>query len=96
LPPLPQRITFQVALEHAPGMLGRVTTAIDELGAEVVATDRTKQQRHVTFRDITIEVRDEQHAEEVAAELVELEGWSCSPSATRSSPPTTAARSASR
>ncbi len=74
MPPLPQRITFQVALEHAPGMLGKVTTAIDELGAEVVATDRTKQQRHVTFRDITIEVRDEQHAEEVAAELVELEG----------------------
>jgi malate dehydrogenase (oxaloacetate-decarboxylating) len=74
VPPLPQRITFRIALEHAPGMLGMVTTAIDELGAEVVATDRRSQQRHVTFRDLTVEVRDEQHAEEVAARLAELDG----------------------
>jgi malate dehydrogenase (oxaloacetate-decarboxylating) len=74
LPPLPQRITFRVALENAPGMLGRVTTAIDTCGAEVVATERTNEQRHVVFRDLTVEVRDEEHADEVAATLVELEG----------------------
>jgi malate dehydrogenase (oxaloacetate-decarboxylating) len=74
VPPLPQRITYRVAVEKAPGMLGRLTTAIDELGAEVVTTQRTTEQRHVVFRDVTVEVRDDHHADEVAAALVDLEG----------------------
>jgi malate dehydrogenase (oxaloacetate-decarboxylating) len=74
VPPLSQRITFRVALEKVPGMLGRVSDAIDACGAEVVATDRTNTQRHVVFRDLTIEVRDEDHADEVAATLVDLDG----------------------
>jgi malate dehydrogenase (oxaloacetate-decarboxylating) len=73
VPPLPQRITFRVAIERAPGMLARALEVLEEHGAELVATERTSQQRHVTFRDLTIEVRDEHHAEEVAAALVELD-----------------------
>jgi malate dehydrogenase (oxaloacetate-decarboxylating) len=74
VPPLPQRITLRLALENAPGMLGRVTSAIDDRGADVVATERVEEQRHVVFRDVTVEVRDEDHADEVAAELVDLPG----------------------
>ncbi len=74
MPPLPQRITYRVAVEKSPGMLGAMVTAIDRSGAEVVATARTSEQRHVVFRDVTVEVRDEIHADEVAATLVELEG----------------------
>jgi malate dehydrogenase (oxaloacetate-decarboxylating) len=74
VPPLPQRITYRVAVEKSPGMLGTVVTAIDHSGAEVVATTRTSEQRHVVFRDVTVEVRDEEHADEVAATLVDLEG----------------------
>jgi malate dehydrogenase (oxaloacetate-decarboxylating) len=74
VPPLPQRITYRVAVEKSPGMLGTVVTAIDHSGAEVVATARTSEQRHVVFRDVTVEVRDEEHADEVAATLVDLEG----------------------
>jgi malate dehydrogenase (oxaloacetate-decarboxylating) len=74
LPPLSQRITLRLALENAPGMLGRVTGAIDEHGAEVLATERVEEQRHVVFRDVTVEVSDDDHADEVAAAMVELPG----------------------
>ena len=74
MPPLTQRMTYRLALENAPGMLGRVTSAIDASGAEVVATERTDEQRHVIFRDVTVDVRDEAHGDEVAATLVDLEG----------------------
>jgi malate dehydrogenase (oxaloacetate-decarboxylating) len=74
VPPLTQRLTFRLALENAPGMLGRVTTAIDACGAEVVATERTDEQRHVVFRDVSVDVSDESHGDEVAATLVDLEG----------------------
>ncbi len=74
MPPLPQRITLRLALEHAAGVLGRAMLAIDEVGAEVVATERLEEQRHVVFRNVTVEVRDDGHADEVAAALVDLEG----------------------
>jgi malate dehydrogenase (oxaloacetate-decarboxylating) len=67
-------MTYRLALENAPGMLGRVTSTIDDCGAEVVATERTDEQRHVVFRDVTVEVRDEAHADEIAATLVDLPG----------------------
>ena len=74
MPPLPQRITYRIAVEKSPGMLGRVTDAIEDLGAEVVDTLRTSQQRHVVFRGVTVAVRDDVHSDEIAARLVELEG----------------------
>ena len=74
MPPLSQRLTYRLALENAPGMLGRVTSAIDACGAEVVDTERTDEQRHVVFRDVSVDVRDEAHGDEVAATLVDLEG----------------------
>ncbi|MFP4634846.1 MAG: NAD-dependent malic enzyme [Nitriliruptoraceae bacterium] len=72
MPPLPQRITYRLAVEKAPGKLGDVVAAIEAQGAEVVATQRTVQQRHVVFRDVTVEVRDEAHGDTVAATLVDL------------------------
>jgi malate dehydrogenase (oxaloacetate-decarboxylating) len=74
MPPLTQRVTLRVALENAPGMLGRVSTAIDDCGAEIVSTERVEGQRHVIFRDLTIDVRDEVHAEEVAAAVHAVPG----------------------
>jgi malate dehydrogenase (oxaloacetate-decarboxylating) len=74
VPPLNQRLTYRLALENAPGMLGRVTSVIDACGAEVVDTERTDEQRHVVFRDVSVDVRDEAHGDEIASELVDLEG----------------------
>jgi malate dehydrogenase (oxaloacetate-decarboxylating) len=67
-------MTYRLALENAPGMLGRVTSAIDARGGQVVATERTDEQRHVVFRDVSVDVRDDDHGDEVAATLVDLAG----------------------
>jgi len=72
VPPLPLRITYRVALDRSPGALVAVVAAIEERGAELVGSTTTSQQRHVAFRDLTIEVRDGVHADEVAAALVDL------------------------
>jgi malate dehydrogenase (oxaloacetate-decarboxylating) len=74
VPPLPQRITLKIAVENAPGMLAQVTAAVDEAGGEVSATERTDARRHVIFRDVTVDVRDETHAEEVAAAVHAVDG----------------------
>ena len=74
MPPLPQRVTLRVALENAPGLLARVSHAIEQCGAEIVATERVEGQRHVVFRDFQIDVRDEDHAEETAAAVHSIEG----------------------
>ncbi|MBW3619884.1 MAG: NAD-dependent malic enzyme [Actinobacteria bacterium] len=71
---LTERVTLRVALENAPGMLGRVSTAIDDCGAEIIATERVEGQRHVIFRDLTVDVRDEHHAEAVAAAVHAVPG----------------------
>ena len=72
MPPLPQRITYRVAIEVAPGMLASIATAIEERGGDLVAMERTSEQRHVTFRDLTVTVRNDVHADEIAAALVDL------------------------
>ncbi len=74
MPPLPQRITFRLAIRNRRGMLGQVTTAISDVGASVQAIQRTGAQRHVIFRDVSIDVRDEAHGDEVAIALSEIDG----------------------
>ncbi|MFP4149493.1 MAG: NAD-dependent malic enzyme [Nitriliruptoraceae bacterium] len=72
MPPLPQRITYRVAIDRGAGAFAAVVQAIEDRGAEVVGTRTSELQRHVAFRDLTVEVRDAIHADEVAAELVAL------------------------
>jgi len=73
-PPLPHRITYRVALEKAAGKFAELSRAVDDLGAELIATQRTSQQRHVVFRDVTLGLRDDAHGEMVAARFMELPG----------------------
>ncbi len=74
MPPLPHRVTMRLAIENAPGMLARVTDAVESTGADLAGTERIESQRHVIFRDVTIDVSDVAHAETVAAALVDVEG----------------------
>ena len=74
MPPLQQRVTLRIAVENAPGMLARITDAIDGAGADVVSTERIEHKRHVIFRHVTIDVADESHAEEAAAAVHAVDG----------------------
>ncbi len=74
MPPLPQRITFRLAVRNRRGMLGEVTTAIDGHGGVVHAVQRTGELRHVIFHDVSVDVQDDVHGDELAVALSELDG----------------------
>ncbi|MGH3441264.1 MAG: NAD-dependent malic enzyme, partial [Nitriliruptorales bacterium] len=68
------RLTLRVALENLPGMLAKVTETVEERAGEVVAVDAVRAARHMVTRDVTVEVRDEAHGEEIAVALDAIAG----------------------
>ncbi|MFN2556312.1 MAG: NAD-dependent malic enzyme [Nitriliruptorales bacterium] len=67
-------VTLRVSLDNLPGMLGRVTKVIEELGAEISSIDAVRAHRNLVVRDITAQVRDDVHGDELAAAIDGLEG----------------------
>jgi len=51
-------LTLRVEIEHRPGMLGRVASAIGEAGGTIGAVDLVQVEREHTVRDITVETGD--------------------------------------
>ncbi len=51
-------LTLRVEIEHRPGMLGRVASAIGEVGGTIGAVDLVQVERDHTIRDITVETGD--------------------------------------
>jgi malate dehydrogenase (oxaloacetate-decarboxylating) len=51
-------LTLRVEIEHRPGMLGRVASAIGEAGGTIGAVDLVRVEREHTIRDITVETGD--------------------------------------
>ncbi|MBV9807759.1 MAG: NAD-dependent malic enzyme [Solirubrobacterales bacterium] len=51
-------ITLRVEIEHRPGMLGKVASAIGDAGGTIGAVDLVKADRGHTVRDITVETGD--------------------------------------
>ena len=51
-------LTLRVEIEHRPGMLGRVASAIGEVGGTIGSVDLVQVEREHTIRDITVETAD--------------------------------------
>jgi malate dehydrogenase (oxaloacetate-decarboxylating) len=51
-------LTLRVEIEHRPGMLGRVASAIGEVGGTIGAVDLVQVEHDHTIRDITVETAD--------------------------------------
>ena len=51
-------LTLRVEIEHRPGMLGQVASAIGEAGGTIGAVDLVQVEREHTIRDITVETGD--------------------------------------
>src|SRR5690242_10494456 len=51
-------LTLRVEIEHRPGMLGKVASAIGEAGGTIGAVDLVQVERDHTIRDITVETGD--------------------------------------
>src|SRR3954453_15512919 len=60
-------ITIRVEIEHRPGMLGRVATAIGEAGGTISTVELLAFESGHTVRDITVNTGGLEHAEQVVA-----------------------------
>jgi malate dehydrogenase (oxaloacetate-decarboxylating) len=69
-------ITLRCQIQNRPGMLGRLTTLIGELGGDIGAIDLVRADVGVLVRDITVRVQDEQHGEQIVAAIGTLPGIS--------------------
>src|ERR671917_76827 len=74
-------LTLRVRIDHRPGMLGRVATAIGEAGGTIGNIERVGLDRRHTLRDITLDAADEAHEHGIveavrAVEGAEVIGWS--------------------
>src|SRR5919201_1739425 len=67
-------LILRVEIEHRPGMLGRVATAIGDAGATIGAVDLISIQGEHTLRDITVDTAGEEHGRQVAAAVDAVAG----------------------
>ncbi|MBP1464637.1 ACT domain-containing protein [Candidatus Chloroploca sp. M-50] len=67
-------LTVRCQIDNRPGMLGRLTTRIGEVGGDIGAIDIVRAERNVLVRDITVRVQDEQHGETLIEELNAISG----------------------
>src|SRR5947208_12943218 len=64
--------TVRCKLANRPGMLGRLTSAIGDLGGDIGAIDIVSADQDQMVRDITVAARDEAHAGQIAERLTSL------------------------
>src|SRR3954449_1684390 len=62
-------LTIRVEIEHKPGMLGRVASAIGDAGGAIGSVDLVMVDDHHTLRDITVDARDPEHWDEIVAAI---------------------------
>src|SRR3954469_7960209 len=68
------RLTIRVRLEHRPGYLGRVTTAIGEAGGTIGSIDLIEVEAGCPLRDIAVDTSGGEHGERIVAAIDAVEG----------------------
>lgn len=67
-------LTLRVKIQNLPGMLGKLTSTIGEVGGDIGAIDIHGFEKDAIIRDITVKVRDGAHGEQLVNELKKLKG----------------------
>src|SRR5690349_20914199 len=69
-------ITARLQIDNKPGMLGKITTKIGDMGGSIGAIDmvRTEKGGGVLVRDISVDCSSEEHAESIRKGLQALDG----------------------
>jgi malate dehydrogenase (oxaloacetate-decarboxylating) len=67
-------LTLRVLIDHRPGMLGRVTTAIGEAGGTIGSIDLISLEAGHVLRDITVDTSGPEHGERVVAAVGAVDG----------------------
>jgi malate dehydrogenase (oxaloacetate-decarboxylating) len=76
LPSVSHSITLRLKFRNRIGMLGRVTSTIGETGGDIGAVDIVSADRTQMIRDITVNTRDESHAQLIVQKIRTLPGIS--------------------
>jgi len=74
LPSASNSITIRLEIRNRPGMLAKVTSVVGEEGANIGAIDIVRADEDVLVRDITVNARSDEHAEDVVSKLRDIEG----------------------
>ena len=67
-------IVLRVEIDHRPGMLGRVATAIGDAGGSIGSVDLSSIDGLHTIRDLTVDTAGEEHAQRIAEAVGAVEG----------------------
>jgi malate dehydrogenase (oxaloacetate-decarboxylating) len=67
-------IVLRVEIDHRPGMLGRVATAIGEAGGSIGAVDLVSLDGGHTVRDFTVDTAGDEHGEAIARAVDAVDG----------------------
>lgn len=67
-------LTLRLKITNLPGMLGKVTSLIGEIGGDIGAIDIHGFENDAIIRDITVKVRDASHGEKLVHELKNIQG----------------------
>jgi malate dehydrogenase (oxaloacetate-decarboxylating) len=73
---MPMDCTYRLRIPHRAGQLAKVATRIAEHGGLIGDVKTVSVAKHEALREITVELRDKRHADELAAGLNDLEGVS--------------------
>jgi len=74
LPSASYSVRVRIAVDHEPGTLGRVATAIGGAGGNITALDIVESTPTTIVEDLTVDARDEAHAAEIGVLLAALPG----------------------
>jgi malate dehydrogenase (oxaloacetate-decarboxylating) len=66
-------LTLRLKIKNVPGSLGKITSKIGELGGDIGAIDIASVGKQHLIRDITINVRDQEHGSVIIQELGKLD-----------------------
>lgn len=67
-------LTLRLKINNRPGMLGKITSLIGEVGGDIGAIDIQGFEKGHIIRDITVNVRDSEHGETLVKALNALDG----------------------
>lgn len=65
-------VTLRLKIKNLPGMLGKITSRIGEVGGDIGAIDIAGFEKDFIIRDVTVNVRDERHGEELVKQIEEI------------------------
>jgi malate dehydrogenase (oxaloacetate-decarboxylating) len=67
-------LTIRVEIEHRPGMLGKVASAIGDVGGTIGSVDLVSLSGGHTLRDITVDTAGAEHGAQIVAAIDTVEG----------------------